>query len=272
MFETLSLTMGILTRSWPQSGRSLDAEQQIKTKPVFHTLLLLVALAGLACGPVPPGGIYYASGKGAVTPDGLHRVEWEPFRTTFVKPGADLQRYDKVLVSEVSVSYKTPPRRGRFGHDGIDPNYALPDSAIQSLKRYFHKAFVEALTTSENFSVVETAGPALLLIDGHIVNLRITVPPERDREPGETVYASSSGQMTLLLDARDSTSGEPLVRVGQAQAIQMSDGGWYSADPVSNSAAVREIFDRWASGLRRELDQFHALAALPPVNAPPPSK
>ena len=241
-------------------------------KPAFQTLWILVGLAGLACGPAAPGGIYYASGKGAVTPDGLHRVEWEPFRTTYVKPGADLQRYDKVLVSEVSVSYKTPPRRGHFGHNEIDPNYALQDSAIQSLKRYFHKAFVEELGESQNFSVVETAGPDVLLISGHIVNLQITLPPERDQEPDETVYASSSGQMTLLLDARDSISGEPLVRVGQAQAIQMSDGGWYSADTVSNSAAVREIFDRWASGLRRELDQFHALAALPPVNAPPPSK
>jgi hypothetical protein len=272
MYETLSLMMGTPTRSRPQAGRSLDTEQQINTKPGFYTLLILIGLAGLACGPAAPGGIYYASGKGAVTPDGLHRVEWEPFRTSYVKPGADLDRYDKVLVSEVSVSYKTPPRRGRFGHDEIDPNYALPDSAIQSLKRYFHKAFVEALAESQNFSVVETAGPDVLLISGHIVNLRITLPPERDREPGETVYASSSGQMTLLLDARDSISGEPLVRVGQAQAIQMSDGGWYSADPVSNSSAVREIFDRWASGLRRELDQFHALAALPPVNATPPSK
>lgn len=264
--------MGTLARSRPRSGRSLDSEEQIKTKPGLHTLLILVGLTGLACGPAAPGGVYYASGKGAVTPDGLHRVEWEPFRTTYVKPGADLQRYDKVLISEVSVSYKTPPRRGHLGRDEIDPNYALPDSAIQSLKRYFHKAFVEELTESQNFSVVETAGPDVLLISGHIVNLRITLPPQRDQEPDETVYASSSGQMTLLLDARDSISGEPLVRVGQAQAIQMSDGGWYAADPVSNSSAVREIFDRWASSLRRELDQFHALAELPPINATPPSK
>lgn len=235
------------------------------TKRALCGLLIMVCLAGVACAAHAPGGIYYTSGKGAVTPDGLHRIEWEPFRVTYVKPGADLQRYDKVLVQEVTISYKTPPRRGRLGQDAIDPNYALPDAAIESLKRYFHEAFVKALGESQNFTVVEAPGPDVLLISGHVVNLQIQVPPQQDQSPDETVYAASSGQMTLMLDARDSTSGEPLVRVGQARAIQMSDGGWYESNPVTNSSAVREIFRTWASDLRRELDQFHALPTLPPV-------
>ena len=240
-------------------------------KSKLRALLLLVVLGCAACAGQAPGGIYYTSGKGAVTPDGLHRVNWEPFRTTYVKPGADLQRYTKVLVQEVTVSYKTPPRRAGLNRDAIVPNYALPDSAIESLKRYFHKAFVEALGKSQNFAVVEAPGPEVLLISGHIVNLQIQVPPERDQAVDETDYTTSSGQMTLILDARDSKSGEPLVRVGQARAIQMGDG-WYQSDPVSNSGAVRDMFRTWASELRRELDQFHALPALPPVDTTAPPK
>ena len=240
-------------------------------KSKLRALLLLVVLGCAACAGQAPGGIYYTSGKGAVTPDGLHRVNWEPFRTTYVKPGADLQRYTKVLVQEVTVSYKTPPRRAGLNRDAIVPNYALPDSAIESLKRYFHKAFVEALGKSQNFAVVEAPGPEVLLISGHIVNLQIQVPPERDQAVDETDYTTSSGQMTLILDARDSKSGEPLVRVGQARAIQMGDG-WYQSDPVSNSGAVRDMFRTWASDLRRELDQFHALPALPPVDTAAPPK
>jgi hypothetical protein len=240
-------------------------------KSKFRALLLLVVLGCAACAGQAPEGIYYTSGKGAVTPDGLHRVNWEPFRTTYVKPGADLQRYTKVLVQEVTVSYKTPPRRAGLNRDAIVPNYALPDSAIESLKRYFHKAFVEALGKSQNFAVVEAPGPEVLLISGHIVNLQIQVPPERDQAVDETDYTTSSGQMTLILDARDSKSGEPLVRVGQARAIQMGDG-WYESDPVSNSGAVRDMFRTWASDLRRELDQFHALPALPPVDTTAPPK
>jgi hypothetical protein len=242
-------------------------------KTMCHGLLILACLAAdVACAGHAPGGIYYSSGKGAVTPDGLHRVEWEPFRITYVKPGADLERYDKVLVQEVTVSYETPPLLGGSSTGAIDPNYALSDSAIESLKRYFHEVFVEALGKSQNFAVVDAPGPAVLLISGHVMNLRIQVPPEEDQAADETSYTTSSGQMTLVLDARDSTSGEPLVRVGQARAIQMSDGGWYQNNPVSDSGAVRQIFRTWASDLTRELDQFHALPALPPVTAPTPPK
>ena len=230
--------------------------------------IALVGLGGLACAPGTPGGIQYASGEGSVTVDGLRLVQWEPFRTTYVKPGADLQRYTKVAVQEVTVSYKTPPRPGHFEQDGIDPNYALPDSALVSLKKYFHEAFVKALGESKEFTIVDAPGPDVLLLSGHIVNLEISVPPERDQDPDETIIASSAGQMTLILDARDSQSGEPLVRVGQVRAIQMADGGFYESDPVSNSSAVREMFEAWASDLRRELDQFRALPELPPVNEP----
>jgi len=238
----------------------------------LRRLLILVGLASAACAPSAPEGIYYASGKGSVTPDGLHRVDWEPFQATYVRPGADLQRYNKVLVQEVTVSYKTPPGPSSLNRDAIDPNYALPASAIASLKRQFHEDFVKALGESQDFAVVETPGPDVLLISGHIVNLQIQVPPEQDQAVDETDITNSAGQMTLVLDARDSMSGEPLVRVGQVRAIQMAGGGWYASDPVSNSEAVRQTLQTWASELRRELDQFHALPALPQVDAPLPPK
>ena len=237
-------------------------------RTTLHLVGILIAFAGLACAPSSPGGIQYASGEGSVTVDGLQLVQWEPFRTTYVKPGADLQRYTKVAVQEVTVSYKTPPRPGHFEQDAIDPNYALPDSAMVSLKKYFHEAFVKELGESKDFTVVDAPGPDVLLLSGHIVNLQISLPPAMDQDPDETIVASSSGQMTLILDAHDSQSGEPLVRVGQVKAIEMAGGGFYESDPVSNSSAVREIFQQWASELRRELDQFRALPELPPLNAP----
>ena len=236
----------------------------------LRSLLLPFALAAVACASHTPGGIYYASGKGTVTPDGLHQIKWEPFADTYVKPGADLGRYDKVLVQEVTVSYKTPPPKGDFRQDPSEANYALPPSALASLKRYFHEIFVKELGQSKIFTVADAAGPDVLLISGHIVNLQIQVQPYQDQDPDETDYTSQSGQMTLILDARDSVSGEPLVRVGQARAIQMSDGGWYQSDPVTNSAAVRQILTTWASDLQRELDQLHALPRIPPVASPPP--
>ena len=223
------------------------------------SLTMLVALVGFGCAQPQPGGIYYASGEDSVTPEGLRRVRWKPFRATWVMPGADFKRYDKLLVQEVTVSYEAPPRTTRFRGKPVDPNYALSNAAIESMKRHFREAFAESLGRSEYFSVTNAPGPDVLLLSGHIVDLKITTPPVAQQDPDEHVYTRSWGRMSLVLDALDSKSGEPLVRVGQSRFIEMGGPGWYKSNPVSASGAVRWIFRSWADDLRRELDDFRSL-------------
>jgi len=216
-------------------------------------LLVLLGIVGLGCAK-PPGGIYYASGQGAVTPDGLRRVEWEPFPVSYVKPGADLQRYSQVLVEELKIAE---------GYSG----YALPDSAYTAIKRVYREAFVKAMSGSTNFGVASAPGPDVLLISGQIVDLEVTAPPPADQAPDEDVYTVSPGRMTLRVDVRDAPSGAPLVRVEEERAVDLESGG-YASDVVSVSGALQELFREWAASLRRELDQFHALSALPPAPTP----
>jgi hypothetical protein len=230
-------------------------------------LLLLLALAGLACAGPGSGGVYYATGKNAVTKDGLHRIQWQPFPASYVKPGATLGGYDKLLVKEVVVAYARPPKRSAT-QSSIQPNYALPDAALASLKRYFHEAFTTALARSASLSLVSEPGPQVLVIAGHLVNLRVGVPPQQAQDPDESDYTTSAGEMTLLLDARDAQSGETLLRVAQTTEIQLSDAGWYQSGPVTNSGAVQQIFRTWAADFRRELEQLRALPQFPPVAAP----
>jgi hypothetical protein len=235
----------------------------------FVSLVTFVALVCFGCAKPQPGGIYYASGKGSVTPEGLHLLQWEPFRVTYVKPGADFRRYDKVLIQEVTIAYKTPPRRRppTLSHRRpVVANYALPDSALESMKRYFREAFEASLRKSKEFTVVAERGPDVLLVAGHIVDLEVTVPPERTLSASNTYYSNSPGAMTLVLEAKDSQSGEPLVMVGERRDIDFNDGGIYQTDPVSSSAALQQIFQGWANDLRRELDQFRSLPVLPPAS------
>ena len=56
--------------------------------PQFIAVSLMLLGMGCAAGSGAGGDkVYYATGKDAVTPGGLHRVKWEPFAATFVKPG-----------------------------------------------------------------------------------------------------------------------------------------------------------------------------------------
>ena len=95
--------------------------------------------------------------------------------------------------------------------------------------------------SSHDFRVVDEPGPTVLRITGHIVGLVITTPPEKDQLVDETVFTSSAGAMTLLLDASDSLTGEPLVRVGDRQDISQGSGigQFYWSNPVSNAGAAR---------------------------------
>ena len=138
----------------------------MKSSALVLSLLFALGLIGCASGSGSGQGdekLYYATGKGAVTPDGLHRIKWEPFAATFVKPGADLGSYDAVILDEVTISYQRPPQRhvlpGQL--DGLNDNFALSSEATRYMKKYFQEAFAKALAESSDFKVVSEPGPSV---------------------------------------------------------------------------------------------------------------
>jgi hypothetical protein len=196
----------------------------------------------------PPRSIEYDSGGNVPdTADGLYRVRTTRVGAAFVKPGARLSDYDRVVIDPVTVSYRATSDR---------------------LKRIFQESFERELARSQAFAVVSEAGPSALRVSGHIVNLAVDVPPRRGRERD---FVLEAGEMTLILDVRDSQTGEPLARVADRRAIRPSSSnllGGYESNPVNNWGAVREIFADWARILRDGLDDLRALPVPPVPDAP----
>jgi len=239
-----------------------------KGQQVFRTAAILgIILAVSSCTPSNPSGIYYATGKGSMTPDGLHRVQWEPFSLSFVKPGADLHKYNAVMVDRVTISYAHPPKTTNFPADSHDQNFALTAGMKKSVERWFRDSFVSALTKSDTYKLATEPGPDVLLVSGHLVDLEITVPPFLEQPNDATILTSSSGSVTLVLNVNDSETNEPLVRVGQRRAL--TPGGdtnlFFVSDDVSTTGAFVQLFNVWSADLRRELDQLRSLPAVPAV-------
>lgn len=235
---------------------------------VFRVAALLgVTLVASSCTPSNPSGIYYASGKGSMTPDGLHRVRWEPFGMTFVKPGADLQKYDAVMIDRVTISYKRPPKKTMYPATSRDHNFALTTSMKKSVEKWFRHSFVSALTKSDTYTLATQPGPNVLLVSGHLVDLQITVPPFQEQAGDQTILTSSAGSVTLVLDVNDSETHEPLVRVAQRTAL--TSGGdtnlLFVSDDVSTTGAFVQLFNSWSGDLRRELDKLRSIPEIPPV-------
>lgn len=220
----------------------------------------------LACASksVDPEFVYDKDAR-AATADGLYRVEYWGFGAAFVKPGADLQRYDKIVLKEVEVSYKRPPHRARQTDDVLERgNYELSPEAMSQIKKYFHDVFAKELGKSKVYKLTDQPGPDVLRVSGYIVDLDVTAVPFRDQEPGEIDYGRSAGELTMILDVRDSKSGEPLVRTADRSSLDYAAGmGMRQSNPVQNSAAVRELFEREAQRLREHLDKIHQYPEIP---------
>jgi hypothetical protein len=204
-----------------------------------------MALA-VACSTSPRPVVF--EGNAPATADGLYRVQTRQVGVAYVKPGADFAAYDKVRVAPVTVSYK--------GGFTLDPERK------KRLQGIFQDAFARQLGRSEVFTVVDAPGPRTLRVAGHIVDLLVSIPP-RSTPGGEFDYIMDAGAMTLVLDVRDSVSGEPLARVADRRAIRPTAAGaqrLYRSTPVNNWGAVRDLASNWARVLRNGLDDLHALA------------
>ena len=199
-------------------------------------------------------------GPGAeVTVDGLHRLRHSGFADAWVRPGANFASYSKVLLGPVFVSYKRPPH-GRRG-TGAGGNFALSESQMEKFKNYLTVIFQEEFGKSDVYEEVSKPGASVLEVEPSIIDLVVSAPVDT---PGRRrAYVTSTAQMTLLMELRDSESGELLARIADRQEARASGASGlsrvYYSSPVSNTQAVRSTFRRWARVLVKQLDQVHAL-------------
>ena len=227
----------------------------------LRSILVALCLGGLACasGPREPDFV-----PGVVTADGLHQVRTMQVAGAYVKPGAELGSYTSIRLDPVTISYKRPPRERRSGArmNPSGDNWALTDSEKERVERLFQEAFERELSQSENFTLVEDDGPDVLRVSGHIVDLVVTAGPEpsgRDRS-----FVREAGQLTLVLDVRDSESGEALARIADRRSVSASGGFRLQRNSVvNNQAELRRIFSRWARFLRNGLDNLRQLPEIP---------
>jgi hypothetical protein len=248
------------------TGRSLGILPAMLARSSRSRLCLVASLlsACAACAG-PPRPVQYETGGPlpAMTTDGLYRVRNTQIGAAYVRPGASFAGYDAVLIDPVTVSYKKGVSRG-----GQNSLFEMDDSALERVKGMFQKAFDGQLSRSRAFAVVSEPGPRVLRVSGHIVNLVVTAPPFRG---GEVDLVLDAGELTLILDVRDSESHEPLARIADRRAIRpegTSITGGYQSGPVNNWGALREIFNTWARFLREGLDDLHQLPALPMPDVP----
>jgi hypothetical protein len=221
----------------------------------------------LACA-VPPRPVGFdPQAQQPATTDGLYRLRSTRVAAVFARPGVSLAGYASVLIDPVTVAYKDPPRPAS-DLSRARGNYALDDTKMDRLKRFYRAAFEHELVEEGPFAAATAAGPGVLRVAGHIVNLVVNAPVVQGRN---RAYVFDAGQMTLVLDVRDAESGEALLRIVDRRGIRPGAtplAGAYESLPATNTGAVRDLLFEWAAVSRDWIDLLRATAV---PQAPPAS-
>jgi hypothetical protein len=180
--------------------------------------------------------------------DGLVKRDFKGLDLVYVRPNIEFTAYKKVIIDPVQVAFsknwKAPQR--------------VNASDLQRIKDGLGSMVVEGFSkklTAGGYPVTTTPDEDTLRLSAAILDLYVNAPDTMS--PGRSrTYTTSAGSMVLVMELRDSTSGELLARV----IDRHTDNGSMSmqwTNSVTNRAEADRAISIWASRLVTELDRLN---------------
>lgn len=195
--------------------------------------------------------------------DGLHKVDHSRADEAWARPDFDISGYTKIWPVGVGVEYRQVKDRGNtaMARSRGGP-YFVDDGARARFENLVGEIFSEELQKLEQYELVDGAGPDVLMVRGGLLDVISYVPPE-PIGGRSSIYLSSVGEATLVLELRDSETGTILARSVDRRAAETPGGGvsFMASSSVTNAADVKRLIRRWATRLREGLDGFSQQSA-----------
>lgn len=251
---------------------------------------LAMAAAILACGCASSGANTFGSGTGVTVTDPsrltrsgflsdyarLAPVAWTEGIQCWRQENLDAKKYDKVLISRMTVTLKADQQKG------VDP------TDLKTLTDYFHSAMVKAL--EPQMPVVEKAGPGVLAIRIALTDLVPTAVSRSltgtlvpygfvaeagsgvatGRPAGSTPYLGETGMEMQFIDG---VSGVVVAecrdtQIGRKYAADLDSGTAGAAQTWANGyvnsfqswAYAKNAFDKWSVLTARRLAELRGVA------------
>ena len=220
---------------------------------IFFTVSALFAIVAIAN---PAAAKSHQELPDDTTFDGLVEVKKSSFQRAWVEPTIDFSRYTKVMPGDAQFEFRAVRERSASSSRASSATeFYIPEESRQKLIDTVSEVFKEELAKSKFFTMVEEPGPDVLILDGAMLDIVSRVPPQQASR-GD-IFISRIGEITLVLQLRDSMSGETLARAAERRAIEPAGRGAVRANSVTTWSEVRRLARRWGSKLRNGLDDFH---------------
>jgi hypothetical protein len=199
-----------------------------------------------------------------LTFDGLVRIDNSRFSNAWIDPDVDLSQYDKIMAGGAEFEFRavkkstssTTTRRAN------ESEFWISDKKRQELIEIVSEAFRNELQKSEHFTMADAPGPDVLVIVGGLHDIVSRVPP--DMVGRGDIYLSSVGEATLVLEARDSLSGETIYRAIDRRAAERAGGQMVVSNTVTTKSEVRRLAQRWAGLIRSTSDLRYGVDCIYP--------
>ena len=215
-----------------------------RTLSIRLGLLVSVTAVALGCAPQPTQPRPAAD----VNVEGLRQVSARNFEAAFVRPGVRFADYEKLMVDELELAFRTPDREQN--------QFAVGEDQKTRFRAAMATAFGEELGRLEVVEIVTEPGPDVLALHVRVQDIVARAPGQRVGAGGRAGFAMETvGDMTLVLELRDSQSGEVLVRAFDRQAVE--GAAMVSGEGViSTWEGVDRVVARWASRGREGLERL----------------
>lgn len=215
-------------------------------KSAVAVLSLVLAAAAAASDALPE-----------VSHDGLHLLKGTKLRAVYMKPGANLDSYNKVALLACYVAFNKNWQRNQ-NDEAIGLSDMISDKDMARIRTdlatEFNKVFTDVLTKAGH-QMVTSGGTGVLIVQPAIVNLEVTAPDTMS--PGmEQTFSASAGQMTLYMQLYDGKTGDIIARIIDPEVA--GDDMVRISNSVTNLAAAEEVLRRWATILSSHLGEVNA--------------
>jgi len=219
--------------------------------------LTFLALAVMVAGCATKEPSLQTGPEAELTFDGLVRIDHGKFKDSWADPDIDFSRYNKFIPGEAVFEFRAVKKSSSSSltRRSNESEFWISDKNKEKLIEVVTEVFDKELQKSEKFTRTEKAGPDVLIIVGALHDIVSRVPP--DHIGRGDIYLSSVGEATLILEARDSLSGETIYRAVDRRAAEAAGGYGTRSNSVTNTSEVRRMAARWATRLREGLDSIH---------------
>ena len=183
-----------------------------------------------------------------MTADGLQHLDDSVMAQVWVKPGVNLGDYTHIVVSPVAVAFKEVPRLSQ-------DTFPIDERQKETVLKIVPEVLTTELKKLTSYELTNQPGRNVLVMQSAVLDIVSHIPPERGGRGGTLVR--NIGEATLVIELRDSMTDEVLARAVERRAV--SPAFLRRSNVVTNTGEVRSAALRWASDLRRQLDEFSRL-------------